>query len=1470
MSTPSNLYAEKVFSEHPIALWALDDRVDFLSLANFSDKSFLVDQSYWSISGGTVNNDATISYPIQESPIIRLATESESTSLQLTSRILFNGSSLDPTKETFNISTYFRADTDAITSVSIGYTDGQSTYLEPYQISSENGQTFSWLLLSKTFDVPQNKDVRAVIVVTYDKIGEESDYSLYLNGFSLGQWSEEYITYSTGVEAVDFPSSIPLDINKAIPADAYGLQESNGYYIVDDKRLCAVNNGVPMVFGAPSVTKIYPNGGLPSLIVPGFGFLNDSGKDKDYTLEFWARIDNRSRTPRRIVGPISSSDGLYVDESFLTLSIGNQTASHSVREWNRPMLIQIRYVGNSTSLLINGESVLSVDTENAVFPNRLTGTKENDWIGFYAYDDVPIVELDCVGIYSYSVPDVVAKRRFVYGQGVDFPENLNTGDNGRSVYIDYKFSDYSKSFVYPDTNPWRQGAAENLTIQNNSLATIEYKLPELFIDYNRSKITDALYAATEIIFTSNNSFSVGERISVSGADQEYLNVSGAMVTAATSDTFTISKPSDFPLSPEKISGNLVTARSSVKKRTDQLLIDNSKIQNEQSNFLSLRPNNTWRNTGSYLLFENLNVADQGISAVYGVFKSEENLAKQTLIKLEDTASKNYLEISLIDNDIIRYSIKYGEEAERVLFEQEGYVSGEIFQAGLDMAKASNRLGGDVRSLLGSKDSLGVYVGGSQNLSNTFSGNIYSVGFATTRNLRKISRFFDENGIAINSFTAFDSYFQSEGQSIGLTSIEASLGTPDYTYNQGDTTFGSGESQAIFAIDVEPFTATTEGILFEQGATVMGMAAYLVGDGTLRITAGDGSAWANANASWAEIDITSIVGQAGTFYFYAALNTDSNNFQAWWVEDGPESGNTPMLLGQGYEFTANNTFIFGGNEGGVGVANNNPQLGISPVSYQGTINQERIWLNQTLPVAFPAQIPFDYSGGSSSTTGSDTLSGGQSATFEIPSLYGHTATYTLVPTIYYGNFILNIATEGYWEDYVPLNYFGKFVNEDSNSRVFGLDYLQLNIDYPSIPAFIGDAYDTNLSEVRTYVSFKYIADRANTDLDFLEYYEPVPKSNVVVPASNWWNTKYEVLNNTVIYPPENIDFTKVKMIIHIEVRSANSSRKQIKINSLHIGANATNNNSLTEIGTRFGFPLFPVTKNGIYSNYRTRNPLLISKNSAPYLHLTESSGIGLLDYPENTGYRSLRVGVNRTNQPLFRLGAIQKAFKYYRYEFPAEPEKIFEIKSINKNIEFFIAASNSSKTRGKIYAIDSDSKLPYSNVNLYLNGNLVKELYVETNTWSLIGMQFPTSLVFDSDTTAELAVSGGAFINNLLFYPISAVQNSSTTIYRSWGQVVQMLDKDDDTLTPDVDESQTFWQDFLEDEVYGEIEGPVSWGTVLLIPTESQPFIDPAQLYSTYLGTNKEIVGDEVKTTFGNYKYTFYSDVKWSSSINTPV
>jgi hypothetical protein len=54
MSNPSNLYAEKIFSEHPLVLWALDDKADYVSLITEAQRNI---ESLWTVTGGTRNTD---------------------------------------------------------------------------------------------------------------------------------------------------------------------------------------------------------------------------------------------------------------------------------------------------------------------------------------------------------------------------------------------------------------------------------------------------------------------------------------------------------------------------------------------------------------------------------------------------------------------------------------------------------------------------------------------------------------------------------------------------------------------------------------------------------------------------------------------------------------------------------------------------------------------------------------------------------------------------------------------------------------------------------------------------------------------------------------------------------------------------------------------------------------------------------------------------------------------------------------------------------------------------------------------------------------------------------------------------------------------------------------------------------------------------------------------------------------------
>jgi hypothetical protein len=243
--------------------------------------------------------------------------------------------------------------------------------------------------------------------------------------------------------------------------------------------MLAKNSGVPMVFGASNTTTLFPKENAPSLIIPGGGFLNKSGQYKTQTVEMWLRVNSNTFGKKRLFGPIASSDGLYVDGAFLTLKIGNSESSHFVGEWFRPMLVHIRVVDGSASLLLNGEEVLTMlfSTADLSLPDLINAAgKSQDWLGFYAYEDIEPIELDCVAIYAYSVPAVVAKRRFGYGQAVEFPEKINSAYKGTSVFVDYSFANYANNYNYPEIGNWNQGVSNNLSVSDSSLSTPDYPL----------------------------------------------------------------------------------------------------------------------------------------------------------------------------------------------------------------------------------------------------------------------------------------------------------------------------------------------------------------------------------------------------------------------------------------------------------------------------------------------------------------------------------------------------------------------------------------------------------------------------------------------------------------------------------------------------------------------------------------------------------------------------------------------------------------------------------------------------------------------------------------------------------------------------------------------------------------------------------------------------------------------------------
>lgn len=1190
MKNPSNLYAEKVFSEHPLALWAFDDDISFISLLDNNEKAM----SGWTVSNGSFVSASSITPQVDSSPVVGIST-SNSNLVQIASQAVANTSLLSENKNTITISTYFKSAVEA--TVTLGYSVGSSsTVSETFNyipISQDD-----WAFLSATFTKPETAGDIKIRMSIKQTIDIESEF--FFNNLSFGQWNESSNTASSGVvlQQLSNYDSIKIDPSVlAVPSRSYGLSGNDAYYLASAQELFAYNDGFPMVYGASNITKVVPsNTSTPSIIVPGFGFLNDAGKYTDMTAEMWIRITPQSSDSMRIFGPIASQDGLYVHGEFLVLKIGNSIGSYFVGEWGRPMLLDLRVTVNTASLLIDGEQVISIttDTESLSLPKPFVTISnveyKQDWLGFYSYDGILSYEIDCVAIYSYQVPEIVAKRRFVYGQGVEFPELSSSSLIGASTFIDYRVSNYANNYIYPDMGRWSQGITDNVLIENNSLISPKYDLPTIVFNNKNITTDEWLY-----------------KCSLSDGSELFASV-------------------------------------------DLTLAD------------------TASKTGGYMYFPKLKILSGELNGFYGVFKTT-SASEQILFSIQNQVDGSSFVIST-NNNKIKYQLTYGQNQQITAYSQELLEPGKIFAAGIDIEKLSQTFGGAISKFFGAAGKLSVYVGGDQSFTKTFDGRIYKISFATKRNMNKLSSYVSSNGLL-----------------------------------------------AIFE---------------------------------------------------------------GNDVFISAGTTDTT------VWDNEYSGGLPE--------TAN----------------------WDAVVSAGAVDSQ--------------------------------------AVFEIMA---HIASYTLNPRIYLGSFILDISAESYWQDYVPLTYLSKSITNASGEREDTLDFIQFNISNPQIPVFGLNSYDTSGSQVKTYVTFQYMSLGPNQDHDSFIYSNKPPKSGVVQPSGNWLLTKYEVVDDTIIYPPTDADFRDLALVMHIEIESKATTSNPIKIKTVQLASQALSPIEPTEISTRFGETLATYTMQGIYPSYDAKNPISIYKSSTPYLYLTNTSGIRMRGMLETTKRRGIRSKVNSQRSNLYRVGAMQILSQYFEPVFLDTPQKLITISAKNKTVSVYAESSNAAGTRGRVFALDDSTGLQDDTIIFFLNGVVVKDLYLTPNTWNMIGIQFKEPLDFNS-MIGYLDITGPLLVHGMSNYRLTSSQDSITSILRTWSQVRTMIDKGQAGVTN--------WEDFVQGSDYGIF----TWENVLYIPTQKQYLVDPRTTYKLYTGTNKIIVGDNNRLRFNGYSYKVYNDIRWQSSVHVAV
>jgi len=180
-----------------------------------------------------------------------------------------------------------------------------------------------------------------------------------------------------------------------------------------------------------------------------------------------------------------------------------------------------------------------------------------------------------------------------------------------------------------------------------------------------------------------------------------------------------------------------------------------------------------------------------------------------------------------------------------------------------------------------------------------------------------------------------------------------------------------------------------------------------------------------------------------------------------------------------------------------------------------------------------------------------------------TLNSHVASYTLIVNNFAGNVFLDIATNMYWQESIPMTSLAKFSSGD-----YLLDYLQINLDYPRPITFSSSEYNTDNSEARLYLTFQDVTNTPSDALDFATSVR-VDSSNVIEDTTGYATTKYEMVDGTVIYIPSGIDKESYFVVVHLEVNVNGISTNPIDIRNIQVASQAhtLNTSSVLEIPTK---------------------------------------------------------------------------------------------------------------------------------------------------------------------------------------------------------------------------------------------------------------------------------------------------------------
>lgn len=1445
MSIALNEYATKAFSEHPVALWSLDDEARYISL--ISDEDRLFDQGSWSTSPNAILEDYPLLDNIDPSPFIdsvhsavSVSNPSDNDVIELVSPGIKTFDELNQETNSFFVNMFIFQNSIGTKSYQIGYrytnsTGSQIEVLNDFNATEEK----RWINFSFSTKIPEDYDSSipfniVIKIIVQNPLSPTQEYQYILNGFSVGQWSEISAYSNLGSSYSEITDISLQETMYGVSADQYGLLANNAYYIVEDQKMLSDNNAISMVFGSENSTNIYPSSrGNPSFIFPGKNMLFEDGRNRKSSLEFWMAIDPTTNESRRILGPVSSDYGLYVKNNVISLLIENEILSHPVYEWYRPMLVHILFDDSSASLFINGENIGSVSFNRSSINLPTT----NDWWGFYSYPEFSSFKIDCISVYPYIIPGQVCKKRFVWGQGVETLQYVDSEFKGETVSVDFSNANYDVTKSYPDTSRWDAAQFSNLSVSQRSLNMPDYRLPNQFLG---GRDINDWYSANKYI----NSIEGGETFLTFRPNYDFrtnlmIKPSLEMLKWETYGTSTLEFSQDYPLAGQqslKITLAGPDTSISAPHAFDDFVITE---------------------TGTYW-----------ISAYFYIEETNFDLDEKTItISAEDGWADIVTEesnIAILDNGYwVRASAKF--------------TVNDIVNMGRFVARISEIVEGSVLytdSWLLEKsndDSPGEYFDGDTSQDSYWTGPQWGsisktpawtyAGSDWTEPSYLMFDWANMFNSPVNSFYGIFEAHEQIDESRPLIHLTNSQTGGKIEININGTTISySINQQELYTEQINIGDKFTVGFNIESFAANFGQEAFsfFVSPSSIRAyVAGNGLAGSNALTF------------EGKIYKVGFMNrTDYNSLIA-----------NPLFDDIDNEF-AYTTFFENEVEGGFPDSGFDQEIdALGPDSQSGTyfknngiVEQEAVQdlhyhfvmyglipLNEFNRIFWDIEISAiweEYFPLSQFATYVKSSNLEQFYDLDMIQIdFGHEENKVFTR---YGTQEIAWTYDEFKDKYnVPADQQYESLDNEIITNYEDYDDLRVNAE-------VRDVYDFSESSVFGYLTFQDIQTGTIDPITQFNNTVRLDDKNLIIadnvntPLNDIlaYSTKFEFTNGTVVYPPTSLDFRNIAMVISLRFQHRGIISSPITIRDMQISSKTMNETVPTEIGTKYGQPLIPYVQNGNNISYKDVNPFYSYSKSTPYLYTTNRSGIKVLTTSVGSKKYGVKIPINQQETEDFNIAALQFWAKYEYLKFANNGIAVMEIDYLDEVLEL-VVVKDYSEDRGIVYLRNKITKNNFTNADFYQNGSYVKNPIIKKGEWNSIGITFTEPISFSQHEGAINLLSGMIF-NNIAYYRPSGLRLLSSIIARPYLRVLQ-----NPSINPNRD---LFWNDWyvIDPFTFG------TWQNVYVLAETSQYVLTPEDIYKTYMGTNKNVVDDNGQVGIINKNNSLLMGIQWSRYSEKPV